>query len=56
MIRNDTNNSTIIQAYENAPYCYQCDNSLNKESLCYMIPSDKGNTTPIISCLLSTGI
>ncbi|GAB1865618.1 Tenascin-X [Camponotus japonicus] len=52
-IRNDTN-STIIQVYENAPYC-QCNNSLNKESLCYMIHSDKGNTTPI-SCLLSTDL
>ncbi|EFN73275.1 Tenascin-X [Camponotus floridanus] len=53
-IRNDTN-STIIQVYENAPYC-QCNNFLNKESLCYMIHSDKGNTTPIISCLLSTDL
>lgn len=55
-IRNDTNNSIIMQAYENAPYCYQCDNSLNKESLCYVVHSDKGNTTPIVGCLFSTDL
>ncbi|XP_029160414.1 fibrillin-2-like [Nylanderia fulva] len=54
-IRNDTNNSVII-AYENAPYCYHCDSSLNKESLCYLIHSDKNDTTPIIGCLFSTDL
>nr|XP_012228105.1 PREDICTED: fibrillin-1-like [Linepithema humile] len=54
-IRNDTN-STIIQAHKNAPLCYQCNNSLNNESLCYLlsvIHSDEAHIKyPIVGCLL----
>ncbi|KAL6263166.1 hypothetical protein P5V15_005968 [Pogonomyrmex californicus] len=51
-IRNDTNN-TIMQILKSAPNCYQCDSSLNKDTLCYMVHSDKDNTTSV-GCLLST--
>ncbi|KAL6263167.1 hypothetical protein P5V15_005969 [Pogonomyrmex californicus] len=51
-IRNDTN-STIMQILKSAPNCYQCNSFLNKDTLCYMIHSDKDNTTSV-GCLLST--
>ncbi|XP_011638211.1 tenascin-like [Pogonomyrmex barbatus] len=53
-ILNDTN-STIMQIQKSAPNCYQCNDSLNKDTLCYVIPSDKDNMTSV-GCLLSTDL
>jgi len=45
-----------MQVYENAPYCYQCDNdtilSFDNETLCYVMQDDVNN----IGCLFKTGI
>lgn len=44
-----------MRAYESAPDCYQCDNSFDNATLCYVRQSDEGNTTSI-GCLLNIGI
>ncbi|XP_071572894.1 uncharacterized protein [Temnothorax nylanderi] len=47
-------NSEIRRAYEDAPYCYQCDNFLDNETVCYVMENYEHNLT--VSCFLNTDL
>ncbi|XP_024869211.1 uncharacterized protein LOC112452960 [Temnothorax curvispinosus] len=47
-------NSEIRRAYEGAPYCYQCDNFLDNNTVCYVMQNYERNLT--VSCFLNTDL
>ncbi|TGZ37318.1 hypothetical protein DBV15_07925 [Temnothorax longispinosus] len=42
------------RAYEGAPYCYQCDNYLDNNTVCYVMQNYERNLT--VSCFLNTDL
>ncbi|XP_035723356.1 uncharacterized protein LOC118442172 [Vespa mandarinia] len=52
-IINETN-STLTKSYDNAPLCYQCSNSLDNATLCFVVHSNESLTIPTVACFLST--
>ncbi|XP_071572895.1 uncharacterized protein [Temnothorax nylanderi] len=47
-------NSTIKRAYEDAPYCSQCYDSLDNKTMCFVMENYEHNLT--VSCFLNTDL
>nr|XP_050869900.1 multiple epidermal growth factor-like domains protein 11 isoform X1 [Vespula vulgaris] len=52
-IMNETN-STLTKSYDNAPLCYQCFDSVDNATLCFVVHSNESLTIPTVGCFLST--
>ncbi|KAI4486153.1 hypothetical protein M0802_012521 [Mischocyttarus mexicanus] len=52
-VMNETN-STLTKSYDKAPLCYQCSDSLDNATLCFIVQSNESLTIPTVGCFLST--